>query len=96
MIQSQGPKPRWLKVAPCLHLQFLQPHLQLPTSRHLFQPHSRSWALAQAMCCMGCLLVIPQIQARDLFLWNAFQGSQRIPKACLTSPSQISSVSSVS
>lgn len=40
------------------------------------------------ICCMGCHLVTPQIQARNLFLWNAFQGSQRIPKACLTPPSQ--------
>lgn len=53
----------------------------LPTPQQIL-----SWALAQAMCCMGYLLVTPQIQARDFFLWNAFQGSQRIPKSCLTSP----------
>lgn len=70
-------------------------HLQLPASPYLFQPHSRSYLGLWYRRCMGYLLVTPQIQAREFFLWNAFQGSQRIPKSCLTSPSQISCVTDV-
>lgn len=76
---GRGSKPWWLKVVqyPSVSPTSLTRLLEaFPTPQLIL-----SWSLAQAVCCLGYHPSYPSSQTRNLCVWNAFQGSQRIPKA---------------